>query len=955
MIMEEATLPNSNQRIALLEARRSTTTTTRWIRVEYDDRELGHIMSANFVFISLANKNDAAVVKGTLDRLRARIQELFLTASTVLPIGRKEQGVWIETCPVFNELCALHFSPKIAVYDAVIQAAEELSLKPFPNYVMAGLSKCSRVDSTMWNHESWVSPFGIGLSPTFSHNTTSRVKVGVIDMGFYELDYVDRSYPHVSLRERVNKVYYLENVNDVADRNHGSHVAGLIGATESSSIHMKGVCSNVELLLYAMPCGNKQISRILFQQESNYPISWELLYFVNTWIEYPHISHLIKCLSQMILDSVRVVNISLEWPMNNHGYIKNMLYGFQTVLRQQDWHFVVAAGNGSANLDSYTALTGGKVNIFSSLAALVPDRLTMVGASDMFGHNCSFSNYGTMVALSAPGEHILSTVSPPNGYEFMNGTSQSSPLLAGAVVLMSLLFPELNYHQIVKRLMDTVDIHFSLEGKSISGGRLNLQRAMETSCIFSRGLDDDVLERIRNIDRTVQFMSEEERWRAYPLRDKAFVAFDRSVFSIVSTLSSRMVLDWYDRFGGRLVVNAISSMHWMKAIESMNISCGRRPDQTPPLLHEAGGVYIEKAKEILQQHLEQLPEHLLLTVPLSIVADQIRQSEYQLQHLIKELSQCIQPLISQVLGLVNQPDYNEGETRRLTKHIKLLEQRKKHLLLLRVELQGRAVHFTQQIQKLNQLAIWLEQLMWQVPQQSMPLYKWLTQHVQELNRQIAGIAPSSPIWLSEQAEHLQQKAQEIQLHLKSGLPPLEEQIEQIEGSVLPEDAREHLKNLWSNSLMRRRSILEEWESTLQMQLLPKLDTETLPTAFLRNIARLQEGRLSKRLQALREDQSKFINDAPTDPKARLLLLKSFLIDAEDLTPLSVDLVRLLRRALQESTLALGLLTPPDRFQSMRALWTNEQRWLEHFICVWEDYIADLKLYRTWFNFETANN
>ena len=57
--------------------------------------------------------------------------------------------------------------------------------------------------------------------------------------------------------------------------------------------------------------------------------------------------------------------------------------------------------------------------------------------ADVFGHHCSFSNYGSMVAVAAPGEYILSTSGPYNANlpnivrsdcELLYGTSQSAPL-----------------------------------------------------------------------------------------------------------------------------------------------------------------------------------------------------------------------------------------------------------------------------------------------------------------------------------------------------------------------------------------------------------------------------------------------------------------------------------------------------------------------------------------------
>jgi hypothetical protein len=176
-------------------------------------------------------------------------------------------------------------------------------------------------------------------------------------------------------------------------------------------------------------------------------------------------------------------------------------------------------------------------------------------------------------------------------------------------------------------------------------------------------------------------------------------------------------------------------------------------------------------------------------------------------------------------------------------------------------------------------------------------------------------------------DYLQQKAEDNLLLASLILPPLEEQIKEIDVSVLPEDVKIRVQT--------RCSILKEWKSTLRLQLPPESpDAKMLPTAFLRTIARLQEDRPSKRLKALDEDRSEIDAEKLRDPEAYRLLMESLFIDTEDLKQQSYDFIRLLERALEESTLALDQLTPPDRFQSMRELWTNEQRWLEHIICVW---------------------
>jgi thermitase len=61
--------------------------------------------------------------------------------------------------------------------------------------------------------------------------------------------------------------------------------------------------------------------------------------------------------------------------------------------------------------------------------------LIAVGASTPNDRLADFSNYGSWVAIAAPGEGILSTV-PGGGYATWSGTSMATPLLSGVVALV---------------------------------------------------------------------------------------------------------------------------------------------------------------------------------------------------------------------------------------------------------------------------------------------------------------------------------------------------------------------------------------------------------------------------------------------------------------------------------------------------------------------------------------
>lgn len=132
---------------------------------------------------------------------------------------------------------------------------------------------------------------------------------------------------------------------------------------------------------------------------------------------------------------------------------------------------IAAAGNESFNVDSDPRQA-------APASYNMPTQIT-VAATDRNGRMASFSNYGAkLVHVGAPGVGILSTV--PNG-KFMNmdGTSMAAPMVSGAVALYWSQNPQMSAMAVKNALMASVKPTPALQGKTITGGRLDIEALLK--------------------------------------------------------------------------------------------------------------------------------------------------------------------------------------------------------------------------------------------------------------------------------------------------------------------------------------------------------------------------------------------------------------------------------------------------------------------------------------------
>jgi subtilisin family serine protease len=225
------------------------------------------------------------------------------------------------------------------------------------------------------------------------------------------------------------------------DNGHGTHCAGIIGAEGENNLGIAGVNWKVEI----MP--------LKFMNAGGFGTTKDAIEAINYVIERKKAG-------------VNVRIISASWGSTQKsralGDIIRKAY-------ENDILFVAAAGNASTNNDR-------SPHYPSSYD--VPN-VVSVAALDRHDNLASFSNYGPKsVAIAAPGVDILSTWLG-NNYEEKSGTSMATPVISGVAALIVAQNPGISVDDLRKRLMDSTDPIVALNGKTVTGGRINAAKALE--------------------------------------------------------------------------------------------------------------------------------------------------------------------------------------------------------------------------------------------------------------------------------------------------------------------------------------------------------------------------------------------------------------------------------------------------------------------------------------------
>lgn len=133
--------------------------------------------------------------------------------------------------------------------------------------------------------------------------------------------------------------------------------------------------------------------------------------------------------------------------------------------------FIAAAGNSSVNIDASASYP----------AAYPNSNIITVAALTSSGALASYSNFGaTMVDIGAPGSGIWSTIPKSvkgaviSSYASYNGTSMATPHVTGACALYASIYPGSSTATIKAAILNSATPTQSLSGKVLTGGRLNV-------------------------------------------------------------------------------------------------------------------------------------------------------------------------------------------------------------------------------------------------------------------------------------------------------------------------------------------------------------------------------------------------------------------------------------------------------------------------------------------------
>jgi subtilisin family serine protease len=285
--------------------------------------------------------------------------------------------------------------------------------------------------------------YGDNLKYYFNENFDPRAEIIGDDVS----DFEDRNYGNNDIK--------------ALDADHGTHVAGIVGAERNNGLGINGVADHVRFMgLRAVPNGDEYDKDVA------------------------------NAVRYAVQNGARIINMSFG--KGYSPYKEKVDEAFQFAA-DNGVLIVHAAGNSSQNNNTAANFP----NRRKTLGGEIEGWLEVGASSKNLGPSlpADFSNFGNQsVDLFAPGVDIRSSVPDQNQYAVFSGTSMASPTVAGVAALILSQYPTLDSKTLKALILETVRDRSPLlvnnpetgalvifKDLSITGGVADVLRALKLS------------------------------------------------------------------------------------------------------------------------------------------------------------------------------------------------------------------------------------------------------------------------------------------------------------------------------------------------------------------------------------------------------------------------------------------------------------------------------------------
>ncbi|HVS83068.1 MAG TPA: S8 family serine peptidase, partial [Pyrinomonadaceae bacterium] len=243
---------------------------------------------------------------------------------------------------------------------------------------------------------------------------------------------------------------FINNSGTIPVEDHATHVAGTIGAVGDNGVGVVGV--------------NWQVSLMSLRFIDEFTNNGSTADAIRAYNYAKQMRDLWVSSSGTRGANIRALNASY----GGGGYSRAEADALGAV-GQSGILFVAAAGNERRNTDNAGNYPSG-YNLPNMISAAATDQNDQLAA---------FSNFGShSVLMGAPGVGILSTT-PNNTYSVFSGTSMATPHVTGAAALLCAANPNLSVNQLHALLAFNGDVVPALQGKTLTGRRLNVFKSLQ--------------------------------------------------------------------------------------------------------------------------------------------------------------------------------------------------------------------------------------------------------------------------------------------------------------------------------------------------------------------------------------------------------------------------------------------------------------------------------------------